>query len=122
MDDRTLIGQVAQAIRAAIAAKDDRALAQHLTPDFVLRRPGADPVSRADFVNGAREQALEIVSIQLEQVELDVAGDAAMATGIQSSQVRVDGETIHDRQPFVDWFVKIAGRWQLRAALDFSDW
>jgi len=122
MDDRTLIEQVAQAITTAIAAKDDRALVENLTPDFVLRRPGAEAMTLAKFIAAVRDQPLEVMSVQLENVEIDVTGDAAIATGIQTSQVRVDDETVHDRQPFVDWFVKINGRWQLRAALDFSDW
>ena len=122
MDDRTQIEQVAQAIAAAIQAKDDRALALHLTPDFVLRRPGAEPVPLAEFLAGVRAQPVELLAIELEHVAIDLAGDTALATGVQYSRARLEGETVDDRQPFVDWFVKSGGRWQIRAALDYSDW
>jgi ketosteroid isomerase-like protein len=122
MDDRTQIEQVAQAIAAAIQARDDSALTPLLAPDFVLRRPGAAAVTAVDFIKGVREQPVELLSVRLEQIEIDLAGDAAIATGIQTSKLQIDSEPIEDRQPFVNWFVKYAGSWQLRAALDFSDW
>jgi ketosteroid isomerase-like protein len=122
MDDRTFIEQVARAIGAAIEAKDMRALEVHLTPDFVLRRPGGEPVPRAAFIASVGEQPVQILSVVLEQIEIDAEVDSAIATGVQTSQVRIDGELVHDRQPFVDWFVKREGRWQLRAAMEFSDW
>ena len=58
----------------------------------------------------------------MEQLEIDLAEDSALATGVQSSSARIDGETVEDRQPFVDWFVKRSGRWRLRVAVDFSEW
>lgn len=122
MDDRTEIEQFTHAIAASIKARDDQALKGHLASDFVLRRPGGSSVEAAAFVASVKEQPVEIISIQLEQLEIDVAGDSAIATGVQSSRARIEGETVDDRQPFVNYFVKRDGRWQLRVALDLSDW
>lgn len=122
MNDRTEIERVAQAIAAAIQAKDDRSLLSHLAPGFQLRRPGAPGIEAAAFAAGVREQPVETLAVEIEHIEVDIAGDGAVVTGVQHSRVRVDGETVDDRQPFVDWFVKQDGRWQLRVALDFSEW
>ncbi|HTU59479.1 MAG TPA: nuclear transport factor 2 family protein [Polyangiales bacterium] len=122
MDDRTEIEQIAQAIAAAIKGRDAQALTAHLASDFVLRRPGGPAVEAEAFAASVRDQPVEIVSVQLEQLEIDVAGDSAVATGVQTSRARVDGETVDDRQPFVDYFVRRDGRWQLRVALDLSEW
>ena len=122
MDDRTEIEQIAHAIAAAIKARDAGALTAHLASDFVLRRPGGPAVEAAAFVASVKEQPVEITSVQLEQLEIDIAGDSAVATGVQVSRARVDNETVDDRQPFVDYFVRRDGRWQLRVALDLSEW
>jgi ketosteroid isomerase-like protein len=122
MDDRTEIERVAHAIAAAIQAKDEPALLQHLAPEFKLRRPGAPAVEAMAFAAGIRAQQEEMLSVELEHLEVDIAGDSAVATGVQFSRVRVEGETVEDRQPFVDWFVKTDGRWRLQGALDFSEW
>jgi ketosteroid isomerase-like protein len=122
MDDRTEIEQIAQAIAAAIKARDAQALTAHLASDFVLRRPGGSSVDATTFAASVREQPVEITSVQLEQLEIDVAGDSAVATGVQTSRARLDGETVDDRQPFLNYFVKRDGRWQLRVALDLSEW
>ena len=37
---------------------------------------------------------------------------------MQHAQVRVDGQVVDDRRPFVDWFVKDAGEWRIRVAVD----
>jgi ketosteroid isomerase-like protein len=122
MDDRTEIERVAHAIAAAIQAKDEQALLTHLAPEFKLRRPGAPGVEAAAFAAGIRAQQEEMLSVELEHLEVDLAGDSAVATGVQYSRVRVEGETVEDRQPFVDWFVKTDGRWRLQGALDFAEW
>lgn len=122
MPERTEIERVANAIAAAIAAKDDTALTAHLAPGFVLRRPGGAAVEAAAFAAGVREQPIEVLGVQIEQLEIDVVGDTAVATGVQSVRVREQGETLEDRQPLAFWFVKRDGRWQLQVSVDYSDW
>lgn len=121
MDDSAEIERLAHAIAAAIQAKDERALLSYLSPDFILRRPGMNPQGAAEFVAAVCSLSLELVFVRIEELAIDLTGDAALATGIQHSQVRIDGQTIDSRQPFIDWFVKNAGRWQLHVALDLSD-
>jgi len=120
MDDLAEITRAAHAIAVAIERKDDRALLQLLSPDFVLRKPGAGPINAAQFAEVVRNIPAEVLSVRLEHLEIDLAGDAALATGIQCARVRDNGEVLDDRRPFVDWFVRDTGRWRLRAALDLG--
>jgi hypothetical protein len=120
-DDNEVIGQCAHAIAAAIAQQDASALAQLLAPGFVLRRPGiGGALTRAEFIAGVQQIPAEIVFVRLENVEADATADAGLVTGIQHSQVRVDGQTFDERRPFTDWFVRSAGRWVLQAAVEIS--
>jgi ketosteroid isomerase-like protein len=124
MDDLAQITEAAHAIATAIEKRDDRALQDFLAPDFRLHKPGAATVAAAEFVASVRDvpAEMEFVSVHLEHLEIELAGDTALATGIQHARVRLDGETIDDRRPFVDWFVRSqSGRWQLRVAVDFPD-
>ena len=121
MDDRAEIEALTHAVAAAIRAKDEHALLSYLSADFVLRRPGAKPQSAAEFVAAICQLSLELEFVRIEELTIDLTGDAALATGIQHSRVHMDGETIDSRQPFIDWFVKHEGRWQLHVALDLSD-
>jgi ketosteroid isomerase-like protein len=121
MDDLAQIEALAHAIAAAIQAKDDRALLSFLAPDFVLRRPGASPLGAAEFVAAVRDISVELSFVRIEELAIDLAGESALATGMQHSQVRVKGELIDSRQPFIDWFVKRDGSWQLHVALDLSE-
>lgn len=94
-DDNAAIVQHAHAVAAAIAQRDASALAQLLAPDFVLRRPGwGAALTRAEFIAGVQQIPAEIVFVRLENVEADASADAGLVTGIQHSQVRVDGQTV----------------------------
>ena len=118
-DEQTL-DEIAHAIAAAIGRRDVHALGEVLAPGFTYRSDNGQSVAdAAAFLDGVRGIPGEIVFVQVERVAADVAGDAAMVTGVQHAQVRVDGQTIDDRRAFVDFFVKIGGEWKLRAGADF---
>ena len=72
------------------------------------------------FLQGIEQIPGEILGVTLEQLVIDVAGDAALATGIQHAQVRLDGQVIDDRRAFVDWFIKHEGGWRLRVAAELQ--
>lgn len=120
MTDHTQISELAHALADAISRRDAAAISDMLASDFILRTPGASPSSAADFLAGIRALPAEIVFVRLEQLEIDVHDSAAIATGIQHARVMVGGEQVDDRKPFVDWFVKQAGAWKLRVALDWT--
>jgi len=117
-DEKAAVMQASLAMADAISKKDVDAIATLLAPGFVHRSPGGDPTDRERFIEGIRQIPGEIVFVTLESVQIDVAGDHALATGIQHARVRVDGQDFDDRRAFVDWFVRHDGGWKFRAAVD----
>ena len=121
-DDRAHIANAAHALATAIAHRDAPAIRHIVAPDFVLRSPGKPAVALSAFVEGILGIEAEIVFIQLQHLEIDIAGDSALATGIQHARVRIQGETFDELRPFVDWFTRNpSGRWQLQVALDLPE-
>ena len=117
-DEKGAVMQVSLAMADAISKRDVDAIATLLAPGFVHRSPGGDATDRERFIEGIRQIPGEIVFVTLESVQIDVAADHALATGIQLARVRVDGQDFDDRRAFVDWFVRHDGRWKFRAAVD----
>jgi len=108
----------ARRIAAAIGARDTATLATLLAEGFVHRAPGGPNTGAAAFLQAIAEIPGEIVSVTLEDLAIDVAGEAALATGIQQAAVRLNGQLIQDRRSFVDWFVKTGDTWRIRVAVD----
>ena len=118
--DEDDLQQAAHAIAAAIGRRDVDHLAGALAPRFTYHADGGQTTSdAAAFLQGIRDIPGEIVFVRLERLAVDVTGDAAMLIGVQHAQVIVDRETIDDRRAFADFFVKMDGRWKLRAGADF---
>ena len=117
-DDKTAIVEASDAMADAIGRRDVDTIAALLAPGFVHRSPGGESTDSARFLEGIRQIPGEIVFVKLESVQIDVAGDSAIATGIQHARVRIDGQDIDDRRAFVDWFVRHDGRWKFRVAVD----
>jgi uncharacterized protein (DUF952 family) len=119
--DQQLLQEMAHTIAAAIGRRDVLVLADLLAPGFTYRSDAGQTALDANaFLEGIRSIPGEIAFVRLERVAVDLAGDAAMLTGVQHAQVIVDGQTIDDRRAFVDFFVKIDGAWKLRAGADFQ--
>jgi ketosteroid isomerase-like protein len=107
-------------IASSIAARDVVRLRALLAPGFVARSPNGPASDAYAFLNGITTIPGEIVFVRVEQLQVDVHGDGALVTGQQHAQVRVDGSVIDDRRSFVDFFVRIGGRWLLQVAVDFG--
>jgi len=108
----------ARRIAAAIGARDTATLAALLHDEFVHRTPGGPSTRLTAFLDAIAAIPGEIVSVRLEELAIDVAGDSAIGTGIQHAEVRVDGQLVTDRRGFVDWFVKTGDTWRIRVAVD----
>ena len=118
--DESALHEMAHAIAGAIARRDVRMLAGYLAPGFTYRADGGETTSDRDtFLDGIRSIPGDIVFVRVERVVIEVAGEAAMMTGIQHAQVAVEGQVIDDRRAFADFFVRIDGAWKLRAGADF---
>ena len=117
--DRLALLNAAHAIAAAIGRRDVKALQAFLTAEFMHHGEGGTRSDGAAFLEGVRAIPGEILFVRLDRVDVERARDAAMLTGTQHAQVRVEGNTIDDRRGFADLFVKVGGAWRLRAAADF---
>jgi ketosteroid isomerase-like protein len=120
MGDRERLIEISEDLAAAIGRRDVAAVRDLLAPGFVQRHAGGDPVDSEAFLDGVSKIPGDILSVQVTQLTVDVAGDGAMVTGIQHAQLKMDGELLDDQRSFVDWFVRIAGAWRLRAAVDLE--
>jgi ketosteroid isomerase-like protein len=118
MDDRAQVIEASERMATAIARRDGRAIRALLAPDFVHRTIGGAATHVDEFLRAIEQIPGEIVFVRLERLELDISGSVALVSGIQRAQVRVDGQVVDDRRPFVDWFVKDAGGWRIRVAVD----
>ena len=118
MDDAQAVMDASRAMPDAIARRDVDTVATLLASDFVYRSPGGEATGSDPFLEGIRQIPGEIVFVKLESVQIDVAGDGAIAIGIQHALVRIDGQDIDDRRAFIDWFVRHDKVWKLRVAVD----
>ena len=121
MDEREPVRRLAEAIAEAIARKDAGFIAGCLAPGFVHRSPGGEAQDAEAFARAIRDIPVEILSVRLEMLEIDLAGAGALATGIQHARVRIEGAEVDDRRAFVDWFVRHDGDWRLRVAVDLPE-
>jgi ketosteroid isomerase-like protein len=118
MDEAQEVVRVALQIADAIARKDADTIVTFLASGFVQRTPGGESRDAATFARGIREIPVEIVFVRLDDLAVDLSGAGALVTGIQHARVVVDGKEVDDRRAFVDWFVKEAGAWRIRTAVD----
>jgi hypothetical protein len=118
MDEAQQVRQVATEIADAIGRRDVESLARVLAPGFLVRTPGEDGRGAEVFLDGIRQLPGEIVFVKLTSLTVDLVDGGAVATGVQHAQLHMDGTTIDDKRPFVDWFVKHEGEWRLRLAVD----
>jgi hypothetical protein len=118
MDELESVMQAAQTMADAIGRRDVTVVASLLAPGFLHRTPGGESRDAETFVAAIREIPGEIAFVRLDSMKIDLCDGGALATGIQHARVRIDGQDIDDRRAFVDWFVKHAGEWKFRVAVD----
>src|SRR5688572_10147873 len=109
MPDRMRIAAAAEAVAAAIAARNLNTLRGLLAPGFVHRTHGGEVAAVEKFLEGIAAIPGEIIFVKLESLRLDVTPAGVLATGVQHARVKIDGQTIDDRRRFIDWFVETDG-------------
>lgn len=118
--DEWTLQQIACGIAAAIARRDVSAVHSVLAPGFVYRAEDGRTSSGAAFLEGIRSIPGEIVFVRLDSLAIDLAGAAAMLTGVQHARVKIAEQPIDDWRGFADFFVKVDAVWKLRAAVDHA--
>src|SRR5471030_692738 len=118
MDDREQLIGVSETLAAASAQRDVAAIRGLLANGVVHRTPGGDAAATDAFLAALAQIPGDILFVTVEPLTADVAGDGAIVTGIQHARVAIDGAVVDDRRAFVDWFIREAGEWRLRVAVD----
>ena len=118
--DRDAVVHLARRMAAAIGRRDVTSIRALLARDFIQRAIGGGAARTDEFLSAVARIPGEILSVELDHLEVELSGDAALVTGVQRSRVRLDGKLVDDRQPFVDWIVKEAGEWRFRAAIGLT--
>jgi ketosteroid isomerase-like protein len=118
MSELETVMQAALTMADAIGRRDLTMVASLLAPDFLHRTPGGDASDAETFISAIQQIPGDIAFVKLESIRIDLCDGGALATGIQHARVRIDGQDVDDRRVFVDWFVKHAGEWKFRVAVD----
>jgi ketosteroid isomerase-like protein len=98
---------------AAIVAKDTATLERLLADDFA-GTTNEQRYSKADAIEDVKTGTHE--SLQLEDVEVRVFGDTAVATMVQNEKSRHDNEDFSGRYFFTNVWVKRNGEWRAVAS------
>ena len=114
------IAAAAEAVAAAIGARDVAALRGLLAPGFTHRTHGGEAAGVETFLQGITAIPGQINFIKLEELRIDVTPTGVLVTGFQHAQLTIDGEVIDDRRGFIDWFVDVNGDWKVQAAVDLQ--
>ena len=120
VNDRDRVVELSHRIAEAIGRRDVDWLSRVLAAGFVQRTPAGDAHDAAAFLRTIEGIQAEILFVRLENVEVDVKGGGALATGFQLARVRMNGEELEDRRAFVDWFVRVEDDWRLQVAVDLG--
>lgn len=98
----------------AIKNKDATALSRILADDFVLRNPAGNDLNKTEFLKLAQAIPVKILSVQGENLRVNVYGQTAVLTGAQrSTTLSDDGKEETSAAAFTDIFIKRKGRWLL---------
>lgn len=112
---------LSERIAAAIGQRDAVTLRDVLAPGFVHRTHGGERHDSEAFLHGIEQIPGDISFVRLEALQIDECPTGALVSGVQHARLVVDNEPIDDRRGFIDWFVRIDGRWRLQAAVDLPD-
>ena len=112
LDTAEIILQIEREIMAAIKAKDATALSPLVADEFVYRTHFGAESNKSEFLQSISSLAVEIQSLQGDELKVNVYGDTAILTGVQRAVARLpEGEIDESAVAFTDVFVRRDGRW-----------
>ncbi len=103
----------ANALDAAIVAKDRATLGQLIAEDFLWVRGRGATGDKAAFIAALTAPTLTIEPFRPSDTRWLLSGDSAMLTGANAMRGTEDGKPFTDRHRFADYWVRRDGRWRL---------
>ena len=99
-------------IMDAIRSKNITALAPLLAEEFIYRTHFGAEAAKPDFLQSIATFPMEILSLEGDELNVNVYGETAILTGVQRAQARPpEGQPEVSVVAFTDVFVKTEGKW-----------
>src|SRR5262249_35207976 len=98
----------------ALKNQDANAIGKLLADDFQFRNAGDEPMDKTAFLKAATSVEGTILSVDSDNMRVQIYGDLAVLSGSQKAVVRLkDGKQVGGEGVFTDIFRKRNGQWLL---------
>jgi ketosteroid isomerase-like protein len=112
-DDERQVSQLEQELIEAFRRNDMRALERIMADDFVFTDPRGASITKELWLADLRSGASAFESVEIENVRVRLAGDAALVTGLVTLKARSRAGGYNGQFGVIDVYMKREGRWQL---------
>lgn len=112
-DDERQVRQLEEDLIEAFRRNDTATLERILADDFVFTDPRGASITKDFWLADLRSGAFSFESVEIEDVRVRLAGDAALVTGLVTLKARSRAGGYNGQFGVVDVYMKRAGRWQL---------
>jgi ketosteroid isomerase-like protein len=112
-DDERQVSQLEQDLIEAFRHNDAAALERILADDFVFTDPRGASITKDLWLEDLRSGAFAFESVEIEDIRVRLAGDAALVTGLVTLKARARAGVYNGQFGVIDVYMKREGRWQL---------
>jgi ketosteroid isomerase-like protein len=112
-DDAEQVRRLEQDLIEAFRGNDIAALKRIMADDFVFTDPLGASITKEGWLDDLDSGVFAFESIEIEGIQVRLAGDAALVTGLVTLKARSRGGGYNGQFGVVDVYMKRAGRWQL---------
>ena len=112
-EDERQVRQLEQELITAFRQNDTAALERILADDFVFTDPRGASITKDLWLEDLASGAYAFESVEIENVRVRLAGDAALVTGLVTLKARSRAGVYNGQFGVIDVYMKRQGRWQL---------
>jgi ketosteroid isomerase-like protein len=112
-EDERQVMQLEQELIAAFRHNDTASLSRILADDFVFTDPRGASITKDVWLEDLASGTLTFESVEIEDVRVRLAGDAALVTGLVTLKARSRAGGYNGQFGVIDVYMKRQGRWQL---------
>jgi len=116
MSDTETVVAAERALQAAMRGSDVAALERLLHPDLLAVAPDGSLVDRAADLAAHRSGRFAIAALSEQELEVRVAGDAAVTFVVLDVTGTIDGADASGRLRYTRTWVRDGGEWRVLAA------
>jgi len=112
-DDAQQVSRLELDLIEAFRGNDIASLKRIMADDFVFTDPLGASITKDSWLEDLASGAFAFESIEIEGIQVRLAGDAALVTGLVTLKARARAGGYNGQFGVVDVYMKRAGRWQL---------